>query len=385
MMQHIRQEERPMNKKLINEKLDLVMDKLMNLDGPEIKTDKAVAPEEMKKGMYARDFGIREWDWPQGVGLYGLLQLQAARGTREYDAFLLEWVENNLQIGLPSANINTTAPFLTLFELTGRYEKPAWEKLCRERADYLVQGLPKTQWGGFEHVTSGSTDRNDVNRNPEQLWADTLFMAVLFLGKMGVRYGNQAWIDEAVYQYLIHIQYLADHRTGLLYHGWTFLERSHFGGIFWNRGNSWFTMGAVAFLRAMEGQISAADKRFILSAWQNQARALLSVQDAGGLWHTVLTNPDTYIETSGSGAITAGLLAGIRYGYLDQDFLPAAKKAVEALLNYIGEDGTVGSVSAGTSMGMDEQHYKDILIRPMAYGQSLAALALTEALYWAEE
>ena len=99
----------------------------------------------------------------------------------------------------------------------------------------------------------------------------------------------------------------------------------------------------------------------------------------------MLTNPGTYIETSGSGAITAGILAGIRYGYLDRGCLPAAKKAVEALLEYIGEDGTVGSVSAGTSMGMDEQHYKDILIRPMAYGQSLAALALTEALYWAEE
>ena len=75
-----------MDKKLINQKLDLVMDKLMNLDTPDIKMDKAAAPEEMKKGLYARDFGIREWDWPQGVGLYGLLQLQAARGTREYDA-----------------------------------------------------------------------------------------------------------------------------------------------------------------------------------------------------------------------------------------------------------------------------------------------------------
>lgn len=374
-----------MDKKLINQKLDLVMDKLMNLDTPDIKMDKAAAPEEMKKGLYTRDFGIREWDWPQGVGLYGLMQLQAARGTREFDAFLLDWVENNLRIGLPSANINTTAPFLTLFELTERYDRPAWEKLCMERADYLVQSLPRTQWGGFEHVTSNNTDRNDVNRNPEQLWADTLFMAVLFLGKMGVRYGRQAWIDEAVYQYLIHIKYLADNRTGFLYHGWTFLEHSHFGGVFWNRGDSWFTMGAVAFLRAMEGHIGAADKRFILSAWQNQVRALLSVQDAGELWHTVLTNPGTYIETSGSGAITAGILAGIRYGYLDQGCLPAAKKAVEALLEYIGEDGTVGSVSAGTSMGMDEQHYKDILIRPMAYGQSLAALALTEALYWAEE
>ncbi len=371
-----------MDKKVLNAKLDLVIDKLMHLDAQGAEQAKNASNEERKKGMFARDFGIKEWDWPQGVGLYGLLQLQASRGNRDYDAFLLQWVKDNLAIGLPSVNINTTAPFLTLFDLTERYELPEWEALCRERADYLVHTLPKTQMGGFEHVTSGLV-RSEVMRHPEQLWADTLFMAVLFLGKMGVRCGNQEWIDEAVYQYLLHIKYLADNRTGFLYHGWTFQEHGNFGGIFWNRGNSWFTYGAVAFLKAMEGHIGEADRRMILGAWKNQVDALVKAQDPCGLWHTILTDPDSYLETSGSGAITAGMLAGIRFGYLDESYLPAAKKAVEALLDYVGDDGMVGNVSAGTGIGMDAQHYKDIMIRPMAYGQSLTALALTEALYLA--
>ena len=213
-------EERRMDKTELNAKLDLVIDKLMHLDAQGAEQAKNASNEERKKGMFARDFGIKEWDWPQGVGLYGLLQLQASRGNRDYDAFLLQWVKDNLAIGLPSVKINTTAPFLTLFDLTERYELPEWEALCRERADYLVHTLPKTQMGGFEHVTSGLV-RSEVMRHPEQLWADTLFMAVLFLGKMGVRCGNQEWIDEAVYQYLLHIKYLADNRTGFLYHGWT--------------------------------------------------------------------------------------------------------------------------------------------------------------------
>jgi unsaturated rhamnogalacturonyl hydrolase len=37
-------------------------------------------------------------------------------------------------------------------------------------------------------------------------------------------------------------------------------------------------------------------------------------------------------------------------------------------------------VSAGTGMGMDQDHYKNITIMPMAYGQSLALIALYEAL-----
>jgi len=37
-------------------------------------------------------------------------------------------------------------------------------------------------------------------------------------------------------------------------------------------------------------------------------------------------------------------------------------------------------VSAGTPVGKDKEHYKNILIAPMAYGQSLTMMALTEAL-----
>ena len=96
------------------------------------------------------------------MGLYGLLQLQASRGNRDYDEFLLQWVKDNLAIGLPSVNINTTAPFLTLFDLTERYDLPEWEALCEERADYLVHVLPTTQMGGFEHITDMIADKLDA-------------------------------------------------------------------------------------------------------------------------------------------------------------------------------------------------------------------------------
>jgi hypothetical protein len=38
------------------------------------------------------------------------------------------------------------------------------------------------------------------------------------------------------------------------------------------------------------------------------------------LWHTVLTDPTSYEETSGSGAIVGGMLKGIRMGILDESF-----------------------------------------------------------------
>ena len=58
----------------------------------------------------------------------------------------------------------------------------------------------------------------------------------------------------------------------------------------------------------------------------------------------------------------------------------ARSAAIKGILKNIDKDGTVLNVSGGTGMGMNADHYKNILIAPMAYGQSLTILALAEAL-----
>ena len=83
---------------------------------------------------------------------------------------------------------------------------------------------------------------------------------------------------------------------------------------------------------------------------------------------------------SGSAAITAGILKGIRYGILDDSYLACAWKAVEAILDSIDRDGTVLNVSGGTGMGYDADHYQEYIDCAHAYGQSLTILALAEAL-----
>ena len=116
----------------------------------------------------------------------------------------------------------------------------------------------------------------------------------------------------------------------------------------------------------------------LICLWQ--VAALKKLQSKSGLWHTVLTDPDSYEEVSGSADITAGILKGIRYGILDDSYLECAERAIRGILKNIDKDGTVLNVSGGTGMGMNAEHYKNILIAPMAYGQSLTILALAEAL-----
>ncbi|HHV09146.1 MAG TPA: glycoside hydrolase family 105 protein [Clostridiales bacterium] len=369
-------------KEIIEQKLDLVTQKLMNLGGPENEEELKAGGEAA--GFFRRDFGIAEWDWPQGVGLYGLLKVMEYQGKEDYKKYLYDWFKGNIADGLPSRNINTTTPLLTLAELSRWYQDKEFEDLCLDWANWLMDCIPRTKEGGFQHVTSANGDRQGVRLNESELWIDTLFMTVLFLNKMGQRYGRQEWINESLHQMLLHIKYLYDKRTGLFYHGWSFNRRDNFGGVFWCRGNSWFTLGVLDYVDMFKGTLNPGVKTFIIDTYKAQVERLKELQGKSGLWHTVLPDPSSYEEVSGSAAITAGILKGIRYGILDDSYLGCAEKSVQAILKNIDKGGTVLNVSAGTGMGYDAEHYKNIVIAPMAYGQSLTILALAEALCLAE-
>lgn len=361
----------------IRQKLELVIGRLMHLETND-QPDAFGNIDKLLAELNRRDSGINIWDWPQGVGLYGLHQYLAYQPSEEYREFLRGWYPQRIAEGLPLRNINTTAPMLTLVDFLE--ENPEYEQLATEWADWLIHDLPKTEEGGFQHVTSGGGDGKSLKLNDQQMWVDTLFMAVLFLARMGKKYGRKDWIEESIHQALMHIKYLCDPHAGLLYHGWTFKERDHFGGIFWCRGDSWFTLGILDLLDILGDEVTPAVKTYILDTYRAQVKALAALQAKSGLWHTILDDASSYEEASGTAAIAAGILHGIRTGVLEESYREVAEKAVCGLLDCIAEDGTVRKVSAGTAMGMNAEHYKNILIAPMAYGQSLTIFALVEAL-----
>ena len=131
-----------------------------------------------------------------------------------------------------------------------------------------------------------------------------------------------------------------------------------------------------------KGSLNPAVKTVILDAYKAQAAALKELQSESGLWHTILDDPESYEEVSGSAAIIAGILKGIRMGILDDSYRECAERGLRGILDNITEDGTVLNVFAGTGIGMNAEHYKNIMILPMAYGQSLTIMALAEALLY---
>lgn len=319
---------------------------------------------------------LSTWEWPQGVAMYAMMKVYQATRSESDLQDIKAWYAAHIQRGLPTRNINTTAPMLAMTLLYEETKDEAYRPLIEDWAGWVMTDLPRTEEGGFQHITT-----HDVNE--EQIWDDTLFMTVLFLYRAGVALGRRDWREEAKYQFLLHIKYLHSQKTGLWYHGFCFIGRHHFGEAYWARGNSWFTCGAVDFVEWLMQDGGAEDcvTRFILNTWKEQCLKLVELQDKKtGLWHTLLDFDDSYLETSASAAIAYGLLKGVRLGLLDGDCKIAAERALQGVIAQVGADGIVGGVSYGTPMGHTKDFYRTIPIEATAYGQGLTFLMLTEAM-----
>ena len=184
-----------------------------------------MAKSNMDQGNLAR---YMLWEWTQGVGLYGLWKLFEKKHDQRCLDVLTEYYDARIAEGLPSKNINTMAPIFALNYLYEYTKNEKYGDICKEWAEWAMHGLPRAGEGGFQHVTSDRV-------NDGELWDDTLFMAVLPLANIGRILGRQDYIDEAVYQYLVHTKYLADKKTGLWYHGFCFDGCHNFAEAFWGR------------------------------------------------------------------------------------------------------------------------------------------------------
>jgi unsaturated rhamnogalacturonyl hydrolase len=114
---------------------------------------------------------------------------------------------------------------------------------------------------------------------------------------------------------------------------------------------------------------------------QRQVASLINYQNENGMWHTLIDDPTSYVESSATCGFGYGILRGVRMGLLAPECEQAAWNALEPILAYIGDDGVVQQVSYGTPMGREtKDFYKQIEIKPMPYGQALAMLFLIECM-----
>ena len=230
------------------------------------------------------EIAFDEWDWEVGVGLYG--DFRQAEHTDDHTALerIARWYDRQIARGLPRRQINSTAPMLALVLTAERLGRDDWRGLIEEWAHWLHAEMPKTEEGGYQHLVK---ERD----NDGQLWDDTLFMAVLFMAAAGRLCDREDWIEDAHYQFLTHVRFLGDIESGLFFHGWTFFGRNHFARALWARGNAWVTLAIPELFRIAPPSGPVA--RYLRAVYCTQVAALCQFQNVDGLFHTLLTDPES--------------------------------------------------------------------------------------------
>ena len=115
------------------------------------------------------------WDWPCGVAYYGIAEAYEATGKQEYLDLMKERVDELISLGLPDFTVNTCAmghALLTLYQQTGQ---EVYKDIIEAKLNYLEHEALRFGDHVLQHTVSADNDF------PEQCWADTLFMAALFL------------------------------------------------------------------------------------------------------------------------------------------------------------------------------------------------------------
>ncbi|WP_111640653.1 beta-galactosidase BglB [Marinimicrobium alkaliphilum] len=350
----------------VQQTIDKLIDNLVN-----IKDTSGEFLLRLDDGRVIDTKGWNDWEWTHGIGLYGLLKLWDITGDEKPLQVMQDWFKDRFAAGTPTKNVNTVSPFLTLAYLAERLDERSYLPYLDVWAEWIMRDMPRTEENGLQHIVFNS-------ENHQQLWDDTLMMSVMPLAKIGLLLNRPAYVEEAKRQFMLHIKYLADRKTGLWFHGWTFDGRHNFADALWARGNCWVTIAIPEFIELLDLPADDGLRMFLEETLDAQVKALAECQHEDGLWHTLLDDSDSYLEASAAAGFAYGILKGVRKGYLSAEYEPVAQKAISAVLANISDDGELQNVSFGTPVFDDLQGYRDIPLTSMPYGQSMAILALVE-------
>lgn len=311
------------------------------------------------------------WNYPLGVTLYGILQ--AGRATGRPDA--VQYAKSHIRTcvdaqpyarwfsrmyGYPS--VNQQLMELEMLDDCGSLGSAmleAYDAACDsaslevadEIADFIMNRQERKGDGVFYREQIGYFMENT-------LWADDLYMSVPFLIRYARLRSRPDCLDEAVRQFQLFRQYLFMPETGLMSHVYAF-KCNAATGVPWGRGNGWVLFSLAELLSVLPREHSAYPG--LLEFYLELAGGALKAQGRNGLWHQVLTDEDSYEETSCTAMFVYAFSRGVRLGLFPQPgpYRQSAHRGWQGLARYsIDCRGNVYGVCQGSRFSFLADYYK---------------------------
>jgi unsaturated rhamnogalacturonyl hydrolase len=297
-------------------------------------------------------YPFRAWGFGEGIGVRALLEAARVLGDPGYEAFTRGLFSAWLGRGGPATFEDHVAPGYELLELYERTSEPALLDAARRLA--ALHARFPVQNGVCLH-------RPDQPGFRRQIWVDCMHIDGPFLARLGRITGEAAYFDRAAEAVLGYAR-LLQQPDGLFRHGWE--AACGVNGQPWARGNGWALMGMIdtaAELPSGHAALPELRERIALLV-----AALRSTQDPCGLWHTVIDDDATYLETT--------LAVMVATSIPDGQMRSAAEAAV---LRHVDEAGELMLVSEATPVA-EKRMYATRPFGVFPWGQGPLVLLLCQ-------
>ncbi|MBO4595012.1 MAG: glycoside hydrolase family 88 protein [Bacteroidales bacterium] len=299
-----------------------------------------IATKVADKGLSIIDLGSYS-----GTCLYsGMADVMMASGQKADEEKLLSYIDRLLSGDIAIPSWSNFICYNIGGQTTSFLAYKGWEKY-KEIVAATAADMWENQYRTTDNLMTG-------NRTPARLkdgaWIDCAFAVSTFYLYAGLSTGNQDYIDYAAYYTLKMHEIFFDKSSGMVFQARACgkLGEGEISQDNWSRGEGWLSMALVALLRdyPADGQYRAQIEKV---AKQHYTSAL-KYQDKDGMWHQELTNPDSFVETSGSALLIAGIGQAIESGILPKGKKAAFMKGLRGLMAYVDPDGSVGHTCMGT-------------------------------------
>jgi rhamnogalacturonyl hydrolase YesR len=193
--------------------------------------------------------------------------------------------------------------------------------------DWIRTKAPRNDAGILYHVFDA----------PE-MWSDGLNCAPPFLAAMG-------HYDEALEQIEGYKRRLWNPEKKLLAHIWDDGARQFRDGNFWGGGNGWAAAGLARTIRSLPSD-RRTDRERLAEFCREIVDGCLAHQRPDGLFHNVVDQPATFVETNLAQMLAYAIFDGVAEGWMPQAYLAGARRLRAAARGKMDAFGFVQGVCA---------------------------------------
>ncbi len=313
------------------------------------------------------------WNYPLGVTMYGLLHTALITENEDLKKYLKSHVQlccDTLEYALWDKEQygGATAIHNLLTSIDSLDDCGSFASMMLEVHKYL--GIDNVKFvadyvGDYifnkqDRLPSGAFYRKDMMHSfhNQTMWADDLYMSVPFLARYYEFTGDIKYADDAANQFFAFKDMLYMEDQHIMSHVYDFKYNS-MTGVPWGRGNGWVVFSMTELLEKLPEN---HPKRPALLEFLNElCSAYVKLQDHEGMWHQVITDHESYPETSCTSMFIYAFSRGVRFGWLTdpEKYVKAIFKGWEALTKTsVDGAGNVYGVCRGSEFSFIPDYYK---------------------------